>query len=303
MDMQALLDDIRESVTPIIGQGAVADYIPGLAEVQRAQFGMCVAMPDGEVFGTGDWERPFSIQSISKLFTLAMAYSGDGDELWKRVSREPSGDPFNSLMQLELRDGIPRNPFINSGAIVIADRLLSLGGIDGAGLLEFLRRESGNASITVDDGVAASEAEHGFRNAAIANLLASFGNLDNSVPDVLHEYFRQCSVSASCRDLATAGGVFARGGICADGSRILSSSEAKRINAIMLTCGTYDAAGEFAYRVGLPAKSGVGGGILAVVPGRCTVCVWSPGLDTKGNSLVGTAALDEFSTRTGWSIF
>ena len=303
MDVQALLDDIRESLNPIIGQGDVADYIPDLAGVHQAHFGMAVVMPDGEAFGTGDWQQPFSIQSISKLFTLAMAYAADGDQLWQRVAREPSGDPFNSLVQLELQAGIPRNPFINSGAIVVADRLLSLTGQRYTGVLEFLRAESGNPTIDANAEVAASEAEHGFRNAAIANLLASFGNLQNSVQDVLDEYFWQCSIEMSCLDLATAGGFLTRGGLRRDGTRMLSTSEAKRINAIMLTCGTYDAAGEFAYRVGLPAKSGVGGGILAVVPGRCTVCVWSPGLDAKGNSLVGTAALDEFTTRTGWSIF
>jgi glutaminase len=232
-----------------------------------------------------------------------MAYAADGDQLWQRVAREPSGDPFNSLVQLELQAGIPRNPFINSGAIVVADRLLSITGQRNTGVLEFLRTESGNPAIGANAEVAASEAEHGFRNAAIANLLASFGNLQNSVQEVLDEYFWQCSIEMSCLDLATAGGFLTRGGLRRDGTRMLSSSEAKRINAIMLTCGTYDAAGEFAYRVGLPAKSGVGGGILAVVPGRCTVCVWSPGLDAKGNSLVGTAALDEFTTRTGWSIF
>lgn len=303
MDVQELLNDIRDSLDPIIGQGEVADYIPSLAGVHKAHFGMAVVMPDGEAFGTGDWEQPFSIQSISKLFTLAMVYAEDGDQLWQRVSREPSGDPFNSLVQLELREGIPRNPFINSGAIVITDRLLSLVADGATGLLEFLRTESGNQTLAANAQVATSEIEHGYRNAAIANLLASFGNLDNGVPAVLDEYFWQCSIEASCRDLATAGGLLTRGGLRADGARMLTPSEAKRINAIMLTCGTYDAAGEFAYRVGLPAKSGVGGGILAVVPGRCTVCVWSPALDTKGNSLVGMAALDEFCTRTGWSIF
>lgn len=302
-DVQGLLDDIHESLTPIFGQGAVADYIPGLAAVDPDRFGMSIVLPDGEAYGVGDWEVPFSIQSISKLFTLTLAYAAAGDALWQRVSREPSGDPFNSLAQLEINSGIPRNPFINSGAIVVADRLLSESDASEPGLLEFLRSESGNDTISANAEIAAAEAEHGFRNAAIANLLASYGNLNNPVPDVLRKYFWQCSIDASCRDLATAGGLLARGGLLADGSRMLSSSQAKRINAIMLTCGTYDAAGEFAYRVGLPAKSGVGGGIFAVVPGRCTICVWSPGLDAKGNSLVGTAALDEFTTRTGWSIF
>lgn len=303
MDVQALLDDIYESLAPMIGQGDVADYIPSLAGVHPAHFGMSVLLPDGQIFGVGDWEQPFSIQSISKLFALAMAYAHDGDELWKRVTMEPSGDPFNSLMQLELQEGIPRNPFINSGALVVTDRLLSITGSDDTGLLEFLRAESGNPNIAPNAEVAASEAEWGYRNASIANLLAAFGNLDNGVHEVLHEYIRQCSIEASCRDLAIAGGFLMRAGTLVDGSQMLSTTAAKRVNAIMLTCGTYDTAGEFAYRVGIPAKSGVGGGILAVVPGVCTICVWSPGLDPQGNSLVGIAALEELTTRTGWSIF
>jgi glutaminase len=302
-DIPKVLDEVMDAVGPLIGQGVIADYIPGLATVAPDRFGMAVVTNDGESFGVGDWERPFSTQSITKVFTLALAYAREGDRLWERVGREPSGDPFNSLAQLELNGGIPRNPFINSGALVVVDRMLSLGmGADGT-LLDFLRAESGSALIDVNLEVAASEAEYGHRNAAIAHLLASFSNLDNPVERVLDEYFLQCSIEMSCRDLAAAGGFLARNGARANGEPMLGRSETKRINAIMLSCGTYDAAGEFAYRVGLPGKSGVGGGILAVVPGKCTICVWSPGLDESGNSLAGVAALDEFTTRTGWSIF
>ncbi len=151
--------------------------------------------------------------------------------------------------------------------------------------------------------VAASEARHGHRNAALAHFIASYGNLDNPVETVLQHYYDHCALTASCRDLALAGLFLARHGLRADGSRLLSRSEAKRINAVLLTCGTYDAAGQFAYRVGLPGKSGVGGGVLAVVPGRGTLCAWSPALDGAGNSVAAVAALDAFTTATGWSVF
>jgi glutaminase len=219
------------------------------------------------------------------------------------VGREPSGNPFNSLVQLEYENGIPRNPFINAGALVVTDRLHSRTGDAAGELLTFLREESGNPALDFDDEVAASEAAHGDRNAALAHFMAAYGNIDNDIPALLDQYFRQCSIRASCADLALATTFLARHGIRADDTRLLTLSQAKQINAIMLTCGTYDAAGDFAYRVGLPGKSGVGGGIIAVVPGRCTLCVWSPGLDERGNSVAGVAALDRFTTLTGLSVF
>jgi glutaminase len=302
-DLPHLLDEVRTAVEPYVGQGTVADYIPGLAGVDPQRFGMAVAPVDGEVVGVGDWQEPFSTQSVSKVFTLALVLARDGERLWGRVARESTGDPFNSLVALEVRGGVPRNPFVNAGALVVTDRLLSLTGDVTGTLRTFVREESGAADADFDAAVAASEADHGHRNAALAHLLKSFDNLDNRVEDVLDAYFWQCSLAMSCRDLALAGRFLAQRGLRADGSRLLSRSDAKRINAVMLTCGTYDAAGEFAYRVGLPGKSGVGGGILAVVPGLCSVCVWSPGLDAQGNSVAGVAALDEFTTRTGWSVF
>ena len=303
MNYQELLEDIAAEVRPQRGQGRVADYIPALAAVDPTRFGLALATVDGEVHGVGDWKVPFSIQSISKVFTLALVLAREGDAIWARVGREPSGNPFNSLVQLEYEHGIPRNPFINAGALVVTDRLLSLTGDALAAVRDFLRAESGNPQIDFDTGVAASEAAVGHRNSALAHFIASWGNIENPVEKVLDHYFRQCSLAMSCRDLAMAGRFLARHGVRADGTRLFSRSEAKRMNAVMLTCGTYDAAGEFAYRVGLPGKSGVGGGILAVIPGRCTLCVWSPGLDPKGNSVAGVAALDAFTTRTGWSVF
>ncbi|MEU2156754.1 glutaminase [Streptomyces sp. NPDC019396] len=302
-DYQGLLERIAADVAPLIGSGTPAEYIPALASVDPRRFGMAIADVDGTVYGVGDWRQPFSAQSVTKVFALALALSLDGNALWERVGREPSGNPFNSLVQLEYENGIPRNPFINAGALVVTDRLQTLTGDASSELLEFLRAESGNPDLAFDQEVAASEGEHGDRNAALAHFMASYGNIANPVPILLDHYFWQCSIMTSCADLALAARFLARHGLRADGSRLLTRSEAKQVNAVMMTCGTYDAAGEFAYRVGLPGKSGVGGGIVAIVPGRCTLCVWSPGLDSRGNSVAGVAALDRFTTLTGLSVF
>ncbi|ATL25736.1 glutaminase [Streptomyces formicae] len=299
----SVLDRIASEIAATPGRGRPADYIPALAAADPNRFGMAVAELDGTVHGVGDWQQPFSAQSITKVFTLALVLAQEDDELWEHVGREPSGNPFNSLVQLEYENGIPRNPFINAGALVVTDRLQFLTGDASGTLRDFLRAESGNPDLTFDLDVADSEAAHGDRNAALAHFMASYGNITCSVPELLDQYIRQCSIEASCGDLALAAGFLARHGIRADGSTLLSRSRAKQVNAVMLTCGTYDAAGDFALRVGLPGKSGVGGGIIAVVPGRCTVCVWSPGLDERGNSVAGVAALDRFTTHTGLSIF
>lgn len=303
MDLDDVLESIRREVAPDIGRGTVADYIPGLASVDPQQFGMVVAMNDGDIHAVGDCDVRFSVQSISKVFSLALVMAHDSDQIWRRVSREPSGNPFNSLLQLDQELGKPRNPFINAGALVVTDRLHALTGDAAGAIRNLVRAESGNPHVDGDPRIASSEAETGHRIAAMAHLLASYGNLDSPVDEVLEQYFWQCSLSMSCREVALAGGLLARHGVRVDGTRLLSLSDNKRINAVMLTCGTYDAAGEFAYRVGLPGKSGVGGGILAVIPGRCTICVWSPALGPSGNSTAGLTALDLFTTRSGWSIF
>ncbi|MFJ3086745.1 glutaminase [Streptomyces sp. NPDC086838] len=303
MDYQQVLEQIAEEIARTPGRGRSADYIPALAARDPHDFGMAVAELDGTVHGVGAWEEPFSTQSITKVFTLALDLAHEGDELWEHVGREPSGNPFNSLIQLEYENGIPRNPFINAGALVVTDRLHTSTGDAAGELLQLLRTESGNPDLDFDAEVAASEAAHGDRNAALGHFMASYNNIGNLVPLLLNQYFRQCSVTASCADLALATTLLARHGTRADGTRLLTRSQAKQINAVMLTCGTYDAAGDFAYRVGLPGKSGVGGGIIAVVPGLCALCVWSPGLDERGNSVARVAALDRFTTLTGLSVF
>jgi glutaminase len=303
MNLADVLEQVAAEARPASARGHVATYIPELGRIDPSRFGIAFASLDGEVEGHGDFETAFSIQSISKAFALALVLEKDGDALWTRVGREPSGNPFNSLVQLEYEHGIPRNPFINAGALVVVDRLLSLTGGPSSAVRDLVRAESGNPAVDVDEVVAASEAAHGHRNAALAHFMASYGNLENPVDLVLAEYIRQCALAMSCRDLARAGLFLARHGTRADGSAFLSRSMAKRLNAVLLTCGTYDAAGEIAYRVGLPVKSGVGGGILAVLPGRGCLCVWSPALDKSGNSAAGVEALDRFTTRTGWSVF
>jgi glutaminase len=304
MDYAEVLQQIAHELRPVIGQGKVASYIPELARVSPQHFGMAVVTIGGEVHTVGDARHAFSIQSISKLFTLVMALQLEGEAVWKRVGREPSGTPFNSLVQLEAENGKPRNPFINPGALVCTDILCTRFATPENAVVEFLRPLCGNRDVHYNRAVAASERRTSHRNAAMAHLIKSFGNLANSVEDVLDAYCRHCAIEMNCVELARAVAFLAHGGINpGDGNPVLGPSLTKRLNALMLTCGTYDAAGDFAFRVGLPAKSGVGGGIVAVMPGECGVCVWSPGLEPSGNSLAGSLALERFTTLTGRSIF
>lgn len=301
--LDQILDDLVRSHRPQRESGSVPSNIPLLAAVPFNRFGIAVATASGEVFSSGDADVPFSIQSISKVFTLAMALRGDSSgALWSRVLREPSGTSFNSLVQLELEHGIPRNPFINSGALVVTDHLMEETSDAATQVLRFLTAQAASTGPFIDEAAAASELAGSSRNLALAHFLRNFGNLKRTAESVVENYVRQCSIMMTCVELAKAGLFLARDG---QGSRgtVVSPSEAKRIGSIMLTCGMYDAAGEFAYRVGLPGKSGVGGGILVIVPGVCAICVWSPRLDAKGNSLAGTAALADLSDRTGWSVF
>ena len=304
MDYESILQEIFDHVQPLLTQGKVANYIPELAHVSPHKFGMAVQMVDGRLFKIGDADENFSIQSISKLFTLTLAMQLAGDTIWKRIGREASGTPFNSLVQLEYENGIPRNPFINAGALVVTDIILSHLNDARQTVLDFVQLLANNPDIEFDHAVAHSEAATGFRNKALANFLKSFGNLHNDPETVLDAYFHHCSLSMSCVDAAKAGLYLVSGGkLPQTGKPLITRSQAKYINSLMLTCGLYDAVGDFAYRVGLPGKSGVGGGIIAVMPGHFSVCVWSPGLNESGNSLAGTAALELFTTLTGISIF
>ncbi|BCK18447.1 glutaminase B [Vibrio cholerae] len=300
-----ILASIIEEVRPLTGQGKVADYIPALAKVPSEKLGIAVFTNQGEVISAGDAQEGFSIQSISKVLSLTLAMGlYQPDELWSRVGKEPSGQAFNSLIQLEMEHGIPRNPFINAGAIVVCDMLQSRLSAPRQRLLEFVRQLSGEPLIAYDKVVAASEMMHSDRNAAIAYLMRSFGNFHNEVIPVLHNYFHACALKMSCVELAKTFSYLANKGVSVvTGETVITPTQSKQTNALLATCGLYDGAGEFAYRVGMPGKSGVGGGIIAVVPGEMTIAVWSPALDQSGNSLAGTRALELLAQRIGRSIF
>lgn len=307
LDYQALLNEIQEEVAPLLNHGKVADYIPALASVNPEQFAMTITLFDGTQYSVGCSDTLFSIQSISKVFSFTLALKCYGKELYKRIGREPSGNPFNSLVQLEYENGKPRNPFINAGAINVTDSLISFYKNDEEAykeVLEFIQSIADDRSIDSDRSVASSEMEHGYRNLALANLMKSFNNLDNDARDVVRTYFKHCAIEMNTKRLSRSILYLANDGSDPiSGVGYISPSQSKRINAVMLTCGHYDASGDFAYRVGLPGKSGVGGGIVAVVPNLMGICVWSPGLNEQGNSLVGTKALELFTTKTGVSIF
>lgn len=293
------LAEIAAEMASRTDRGQVADYIPELAAIDPNQFGISVTLPDGTQHSVGDTTMPFSIQSVSKVFGLAIALGRLGDQLWTRVRREPSGLAFNSILQLESEQGIPRNPFINAGAIVTTDA--ALGNRQPreylAELLLFLRTAAGDEDIHIDRAVAKSETETGHRNFALAHFLKAEGNLRNAPELVLGAYFHQCAIAMNVDQLARAGRFLA------GFQRLIAPERVRRINALMLTCGHYDGSGEFAFRVGLPGKSGVGGGILAIAPARASIAVWSPGLNAQGNSQLGTEALEMLARRTGWSIF
>ncbi len=306
LDLQAIADDIAARMAGQSVRGKVADYIPELAKADLNKFGLAIAPLDGDVVVAGDADETFSIQSISKVFSLTLALKRIGATLWQRVGREPSGDPFNSIVQLEYERGVPRNPFINAGAIVVADVLLEGRKPDEAvdEILALCRRLAEDDAIVIDDAVVKSETQTGARNRALAQFILSEGNLKGEVTDVLSVYFRHCSIAMSCRQLAMAGRyLVASWNLDQDAEEVLSPERVRRVCALMMTCGSYDASGEFAFRVGIPAKSGVGGGVLGLVPGVASVAAWCPGLDEKGNSLLATAAFEELVRATGWSVF
>ena len=301
-DLSTVLEEILATARASQDRGKVADYIPELARVDPSRFALSVVLADGSQHSVGDTDVGFSIQSVSKVFALAIALGRHGDRLWARVGREPSGLAFNSILQLEHERGIPRNPFINAGAIVVTDAALAghapreyLGE-----LLRFIRAAAEDDGIHINDAVARSETETGHRNVALAHYLRSYGNLLNAPEMTLGAYFHQCAVEMTCAQLARAGRFLT----AAPGMpRMVAPGRVRRINALMLTCGHYDGSGDFAYRVGLPGKSGVGGGILVIAPGRASIAVWSPGLNAQGNSKLGTEAVEHLARRMGWSVF
>lgn len=306
LQLQEILDEIAAKMKLRTDRGKVADYIPQLACIDPDQFAISVVLNDGQMFSAGDAKQLFSIQSISKVFTLTIALGKLGDSIWTHVGREPSGDPFNSIVQLEHESGRPRNPFINAGAIAVLDAIMM--GYQPketlAEIVQFVRYLADDQTIGIDEKVARSEIATGDRNASLAHFMASFGRLRNPVDCVLGTYFHHCSISMDCEQLARAGSFLVSDGVTQfNSSRVVSTQRARRIKSLMLMCGHYDGSGEFAYRVGLPGKSGVGGGILVIAPGEASIAVWSPGLDRIGNSKLGTEALEMLVKHTGWSIF
>lgn len=299
-----LLDALYREVKSFQDEGIVVRYIPELAAIDPAKFGVHLATIGGEHFGFGDHLEKFSIQSIGKVLSLTLAFQQKDETLWERVGVEPSGNPFNSLWQLEYEKGKPRNPLINSGAIVICDMLCTLYDDPLHELLAFVRKVSGNKEISFNAQVAASEKKLGFRNAALINLMKSCHNIDNDIDKVMDLYYHMCSIEMSCEELANTFLLYANHGkLVTTGEPVITSSMAKRINAIMQTCGFYDEAGEYTFKVGLPGKSGIGGGIVAIHPGSYAVAVWSPKLNAKGNSVKGMQLLETLTSKTGLSIF
>lgn len=304
MDYSSLIHNVYKQCQQEPNDGHVASYIPELAKVDGSQFGVCLYTVEGKEYHVGDAETKFSIQSIVKVFALAMVYQRVGEALWERVGVEPSGGAFNSLALLEFEHGIPRNPFINAGALVLTDILISEWENPKEAVLDFIRKLAGTPDIYFNEEVALSEASCGYRNGASVALMKSFGNIHNDFFNVLDVYFHLCSIEMTCQELARAFLVFSNSGRDIDTKQnILSAKQAKRVNALMQVCGFYDESGDFAFRVGLPGKSGVGGGMVAVYPGKFAVVSWSPPLNAKGNSVRGLSVLEKITTQLGDSIF
>lgn len=304
MNYSTIFQEIYNDLQNTEDIGHVADYIPELANVNPNQFGVHLTTVSGEHFAFGDAEKRFSIQSIAKVFSFVLAYSHVKSDIWERMDLEPAGTPFNSLVQLEYDKGIPRNPFINAGAIVVCDILVSELASPKENVLSFIRSLSGNNTINYNPIVAHSEKKTGYRNYSLVNLMKSFGNIRNNIETVIDLYFSICSIDMNCRELAESFLFLANNGVVPhSGKQILSPSRTKRVNALMQTCGFYDEAGQFTFKVGLPGKSGVGGGIVAILPEKYAITVWSPRLNKKGNSYKGMLFLEEFTTKTKLSIF
>lgn len=305
-DIQNAFDIAFETAARHRGSGDVANYIPALARVDPNRLAFVVTGLDGNQLTAGDADVRFSIQSISKVFTLAMALERVGDALWTCVGREPSGSAFNSIVQLEHENGVPRNPFINAGAIAVTDRLVSPHGAINTvtDILDMMQSLSGDENVHVDFDVAMSEERTGDRNKSLAHFMAAYGRLRHPVETTLRVYFHQCALAMTPASLGKAGLFLANGGVNPlTGDQVVSAIRAQRINALMMACGHYDNSGEFAFRVGLPGKSGVGGGILVIAPGKGTIVAWSPGLNQFGTSLAGALAIETFAKETGWSVF
>ncbi|MBK6264284.1 glutaminase [Marivirga sp. S37H4] len=304
MDYNQIFNKIRKELEKLPHKGKVADYIPELAKIDPDKLGVHLTTIDDQHYCFGDADEKFSIQSIAKVLSLAMAYKQEDEKLWKRVGVEPSGTPFNSLLQLEHDNGKPRNPMINSGALVVCDVLVSYLKNPKEEFLEFVRKVSGIPDLQYSEKIASSERSMSYINTALINLMKYFGNIHNDIEVVMDFYVNLCSIEMTCKELAHTFLFLANDGVNPySKERIITASKTKRINAIMQLCGFYDQAGDFSFKIGLPGKSGVGGGIVAVHPGKYSIVVWSPRLNKQGNSSKGMEFLEMFTTETKYSIF
>jgi glutaminase len=304
MNYDIIFSSICDKLKGTTDSGQVASYIPELGKVDPNKFGVHLMTIDSESHSYGDADEKFSIQSIAKVLSLTLAYELKGESLWERVGVEPSGTPFNSLVLLEYNHGIPRNPMVNAGAIVICDILLSSLDSPKSDFLKFVRRVANNPALDYSTTITASEKSTSYTNTAVINLMKSFGNIENDIDVVMDFYFNLCSIEMTCKELARTFLFLTTDGTDPITNEVITSpSKSKRINSIMQLCGFYDEAGEFSFRVGLPGKSGVGGGIVAILPDKYSIVVCRPKLNEKGNSYKGMKFLEMFTTETQTSIF
>jgi glutaminase len=305
--MKSLLETIINNNRDYVKQGKVATYIPELSKADPNTLGICVVTLEGDEYCAGDFETKFTMQSISKVITLMLALLDNGkDKVFSKIDMEPTADTFNSISSLETRDPHkPLNPMINSGAIATVSMIAG----DSPEhifnrILKFTKKIAGNPEIGFNEGVYRSEKATGHRNRALAYFMKSTEVMDQDVEKVLDVYFKQCSIEVTCRDIARIGAMLANDGVLPwSGEKVIPRSIARVVKTIMVTCGMYDASGHFAIEVGIPGKSGVGGGILAAVPRRMGIGVIGPALDVKGNSIGGFKVLEELSREMDLNIF
>ena len=305
--MENILNDIILSNKKYTTAGKVASYIPELKKANGNDLGICIIDKDNNIYRAGDYSKKFTIQSISKTIILAMALmDNEWDYVFSKVGMEPSGDPFNSIMKLETNDTKkPCNPMINAGAIVTTSLIKGKNIQEKEErMLAFFRKLAKNDTLQINQSVYESEKLTGDRNRAMGYLLKNDGVIEGNVEEILDLYFKQCSIEVDVVDLARIGLLFANYGIDIEtGERVISENISRMVKTFMVTCGMYDASGEFALKVGIPAKSGVGGGIMASVPRRMGIGVFGPALDKKGNSIGGLKVLEDLSKKLELSIF
>ncbi|WP_462424040.1 glutaminase A [Fusobacterium ulcerans] len=304
--MKDLLDKLVKKNIAETKLGTVASYIPELDKAKKDALGLYIIDVNGNEYCSGDWDTKFTIQSISKIVTLMLAILDNGEEyVFSKVGMEPTGDPFNSIKKLETSSRRkPYNPLINAGAIAIASMIKGKDVRDKfQRLLDFLRKISEDETLDVNYKIYCGESETGNRNRAMGYFLKGEGIIEGDVEDALDIYFKQCSIEVTAKTLAKIALFLANNGKLSSGEIVITPRIATIVKTLMITCGMYDSSGEFAVRAGIPSKSGVGGGILSVVPGKMGIGVYGPSLDKKGNSIAGVLLLEDLSSELNLTIF